>query len=319
MAKYTQLNQKQIVQLARQYGISVESARPMEGGAANSSYLIHAGQRKYVLTVYEDKTIPQVVEMGQLLRELEKYSFPTVVALQTTSGDLVAEHEGKPVLVKEYIHGQVIKNMEEDMLAQVGNALARLHQIPAPDNLRREHPYGLETFSTFIGLDIDAKFDAWLSDRMIYLNENTPDDLPRALIHGDMFYDNVLFDDRKLKAIIDFEEVCTYYRIFDLGMALLGICALDGKLDLVKGRALISGYLGRSNLEESEKDVLQLMTETAAVATSCWRFWKYNVHDLTPERAQKHWDMARIANHIHDIPKDQFTAAVFGNRAGKDS
>ena len=77
--------------------------------------------------------------------------------------ELAYTRNGCATWVKEYIDGQVIKHMHADMLAQVGTVLARLHQIPAPDYLSRVHPYGLENFPSFIGLDIDAEFDAWLS------------------------------------------------------------------------------------------------------------------------------------------------------------
>lgn len=199
------------------------------------------------------------------------------------------------------------------MLAQIGGALARLHQIPSPEYLRTQHPYGLEVFPTFIGLNIDADFDAWLSKRLAYLKEHTHTNLPRTLIHGDLFYDNVLFYNGKLKAMIDFEEVCNYYKVFDLGMAFLGICTVDGKLNLEHAHAILSGYLDIGNLGETERNTLQLMTETAAVATACWRFWKYNLHDPTPERAQTHWEMAGIADHVRAISEDEFMTGVFGD------
>jgi homoserine kinase type II len=133
------------------------------------------------------------------------------------------------------------------------------------------------------------------------------------LIHGDLFYDNVLFHNRKFKAMIDFEEICNYCKVFDLGMALMSICAADGKLNLENACALVKGYLDNGKLEEAERNALQLMVETAAVATSCWRFWKYNIHDPTPERAQTHWEMAQFAEHVRAIPKEDFTSQVFAD------
>ncbi len=311
MASYTQLNVQQIDHLAKLYDLTVDSYRPMEGGAANSSYLLETTQGTYVLTVYEDKSTTQVENMGKTLRHLARHDFPTAALVAATGGEAAVEYKCKPVLVKEYLKGRVMKKMEPGMLAQVGAALARLHQLPAPDHLSQKHPYGLEQFSTFLGLDIDPRYDAWLSQRLAYLEGNTPTDLHRALIHGDLFYDNVLFLDGKIRAIIDFEEACYYYKVFDLGMALLGICGLDGSLNLEKAKALIAGYLGGGELQETERNALQLMVETAAVATACWRFWKYNLHDPTPERAGKHWEMAGFADQVHAMPRDKFMAGVF--------
>lgn len=312
MARYTQLNTQQINRLAKLYNLSIDSYQPMEGGAANSSYLLTSAQGRYVLTVYEDQQLKQVTMIGKTLWHLAKHKFSTVVIVPTIEGDAAVLHAGKPVLVKEYIQGKVVQHMDDRMLAQVGAALAQLHQIPSPDYLTRQHPYGLELFSTFLGLDIDPEYDAWLSERTGFLEEHTPTNLPKALIHGDLFYDNVLFHGRSFKAIIDFEEVCFYHKVFDLGMALLGICSADGNLDMEMARTLMAGYLGDGNMGDLERETLQLMLETAAVATSCWRFRKYNLDNPTPDRKRKHWEMAHFADYVHSIDKGEFMAAVFG-------
>jgi len=312
MARYSVLVPQQIEYLAGLYDLKIDSYRPMEGGAANSSFLIQAQDGKYVLTVYEDKTMDEVAAMGRILWELEKHRFPTVVVVPTAKGDVGIELEGKPLLVKKFIPGRVEEKLDEAMLFQIGVSMAQLHQIPAPGYSSRQHPYGPEMISQFIGLDLDAEFDSWLSERRDFIEENYPDDLPRALIHGDLFYDNVLFQDGKLKAIIDFEEVCHYFGVFDVGMALVGLYAQDGKFDLSDAHALVAGYLNQGRLDESEKNALQLMVESAAVATSCWRYWKYNYHDPTPERATKHWEMAAFADRVRRIDQERFVEEVFG-------
>ena len=66
--------------------------------------------------------------------------------------------------------------------------------------------------------------------------------MPKGLIPGDIFFDNVLFRNENIQAIIDFVEACHYYFVFDLGMSTLGLCRTDGEIDLTKTRALIEGY-----------------------------------------------------------------------------
>ena len=64
-------------------------------------------------------------------------------------------------------------------------------------------------------------------------------------------------------------------------------------------------------LEESEKETLQLFVEYAAIATSYWRFWKYHFHSPIPEKADKHWQMVRLAEGVNAIPETSFLATVF--------
>ena len=49
------------------------------------------------------------------------------------------------------------------------------------------------------------------SELVTYLEEHIKADLPQGLIHGDLYYDNVLVEGKQLKAIIDFGEACRYF------------------------------------------------------------------------------------------------------------
>jgi hypothetical protein len=53
MAKYIQLEEKQIRALAIQYNLTVDDFAPIEGGAGNTSFLLHTNRGKFVLTVFE--------------------------------------------------------------------------------------------------------------------------------------------------------------------------------------------------------------------------------------------------------------------------
>ena len=144
-----------------------------------------------------------------------------------------------------------------------------------------------------------------------FLRGTIPSGLPRGLIHGDVFYDNVLFDGKKFKALIDFEEACQYYKVFDLGMAVVGLCTEGSKIILPKIRSLVKGYHTIRMLEGAEKKVLQLFVEYAAIATSSWRFWKYNIDTPIAELSQKYWDIVNISKAASTISHEKFIKTVF--------
>ena len=315
VARYTQLQENDIQEIIRNYNLVVVGFAPIEGGASNSNYLLHTQQGKHVLTVFDDKTLAYVVSLGQLLLLLAEYEFPTTRLLVPTQGNIAIVYRGKPVLVKVYIPGQVYTDLDTTMLLQAGAAMARLHQIPAPDFLPSKHSYGRQLFATVIGRDIDPVYESWLAERCAYLDQCIPPGLPIGLIHGDLFYDNVLFKRKNFRAIIDFEEACHYYKAFDIGMGILGLCAEGTTVALDKAQALVAGYQQVRLLEESEKETLQLFIEYAAIATSYWRFWKYHIHTPMVEKADKHWQMVRLAQEINAKPQTRFLEAVFNDRA----
>ncbi|MFK7801231.1 MAG: homoserine kinase [Anaerolineae bacterium] len=311
MARYTQLESSDIREIICQFDLTLVDFFPIDGGASNSSYSLKTNHGGHVLTVFDDKTGDYVTQLGQLLLLLADADFPTTRLRPLISQQNLPNCDNKPVMVKKFITGSTCTTLDEAMIGQIGVALAELHQISAPGFLPKQHAYGLEVFATVIGKNVHPQFESWLSQQCDYLTQNIPLDLPLALIHGDCFADNVLFEGATFKAIIDFEEACHYYRVFDLGMGIVGLCAEGTNIDLDKARALLNGYEQVQLLDDCEKVALQLFVEYAAVATAYWRFWKYYIHAPQAEMADTPFEMKQLAQAVKEIPKARFLEKVF--------
>ncbi len=310
MAQYIKLQENEIIEVLRTYNLEQIDYEPIEEGAGNTSYLVRTTQGEYVLTIFEIENI-RIVNLCKLLNMLEEHMFSTTRIEKMANGNEITNIGGKSAMLKPVIAGQVVKDLDEDMIAQVGAAMARLHQLPIPDYLPDRHAYGIETFHQAIDQGFNLEYENWLAQRYDFLMQTIPSGLPRGLIHGDVFYDNVLFDGKKFKAIIDFEEACQYYKVFDLGMAVVGLCTEESKVRLPKVRSLVNGYQKIRVLERAEKEILQLFVGYAAIATSSWRFWKYNIDTPIAELSDKHWEMVNIAKDASAIPNEKFMNAVF--------
>jgi len=311
MAIYTRLNAVELETILAPYHIEVKSFTPVAGGNANSNYHIHGSDGEYMLTIIEEKSLLEVEKLATLIKWLGEHHFLTPPVYPTATGETVTQYGGKPVMVKKWIYGVVHEELNANNLGQIGSAMARLHQIPAPDYLAQLPPYGDEYFSIVIGYGKDAKFESWLDKGLRFFNENGPGDLPKGLIHGDVFFDNVLFENNQIKAIIDFEEARNYYFISDLGMGVIGLCASGEKIELTKVREFVAGYERLRPLDLLEKESLQSFIEYAALSTSCWRFWKYNIYSSSLDLKNKHLEMFKIAEDIKLLANDDFMQIVF--------
>ena len=310
MAQYTVLLENEIQEVADRYKLQVVSYQPIEQGSANSNYYVKTNRGEYIFTILEIDP-SRISNMVELLSLLEKHQYPAPRIRYTADGDLLTIVHGKPLLVKSYITGQVVKDLDEHRLKQVGAALARLHEVPVPEFLPHDHPYILIIYPKVIKQSIDPKYVAWLERSYRFLVADIPSGLPCGLNHGDLFYDNVLFEGRKFKALIDFEESCQTYKIFDLGMAALGLCTGNSTVLLPKVRALINGYQDIILLADEEKSSLQLFIELAAVLTSAWRFWKFNIDSPDTPKVDTHLQMVEISNQIRAQSKDKFLNTIF--------
>ncbi len=312
MADYTVLDKKDIDKINEYYDLSIDEFTPMLGGAGNSSFFCNAKNENFVVTVCDEKTYSEVENLGKLLLHLEKNNFPTTQIISPIDGKSpIMLLLDKPVLVKRFIPGEVIQVLNNEMLFHAGAMMANLHKIPAPAYLNKEHPYGKQFFSSVVGKNIDKKYENWLEKRVGFLNQSISENLPTSLIHGDLFFDNILFKDDKLNAFIDFEEACHYYRVFDIGMGIVGLTTENEEVNLAKAKNFLQGYQDVTRLEEIEKMSLKLFIEYAAMATSYWQYCNYNIYNPTEEMGDKHLGMMTIAINVNSIPDDVFISRVY--------
>lgn len=292
------------------YDLKLSDHKFIEVGSGNTNYLVRSEQNQFILTIFEIGHI-RTEKLCRLLHLLDKYEFPTNHIQKLVNGDEITSYHGKPVLLKPYIAGQVACKLDDDMLSQVGAAIAGLNKIPGPDYLPDHHEYGLETFPRVMNKGINFEYEKLVEEKYNFLKKTIPSGLPRGLIHGDVFIDNVLFQGDKFKAIIDFEEACVYYKVFDLGMAVVGMCIEGSEIILPKVRALVRGYQMIRMLENAEREILQLFVEYAALATSSWRFWKYNIDTPITELSQRYIEMANISKAAGAISNEKFMKEIY--------
>jgi homoserine kinase type II len=311
MVVHNLLQEKDIQAIANAYGLTTVSFEPVEGGGSgNSNYLLNTEQGQFILTMFNDQNIEFADVLGRLLLILAENDFPTNRLLSPLKGGTTMTYNGKPVMIKLYISGQVHRNPDKIMLRQVGEAMAKLHQIPVPDFLPERIPYGVASFLTVMGQNIDRSFESWIGRRLPELEREIKIDLPQGLIHSDLFYDNVLFEGQQMQAVIDFEDAMQHVFVFDLAMGIVGFCGeWRGSFDHVRG--LVEGYQQIRELQEREKESLQLFVEYAAATVSCWRFWRYHIHTTSTSTADKHWHMATIAQETRGMTQAQFLDSLF--------
>ncbi|KAA3662374.1 MAG: homoserine kinase [Chloroflexi bacterium] len=310
MAQHTKLLKSEIEEIANRFNLKVINHVPIEQGFANTNFLINTDHGKYILTVFEIEPI-RVDHMSRVLLWLEKYEFPAPRIENLANGELLTTYQEKTVMIKPYITGQVIMDLDEEKVFQVGTALAKLHEIPVPDYLPDKHMYVENTYPTILEQRIDQKYKNWIRQRYHFLQQNIPTTLPIGLVHGDIFCDNLLFENDNFKAILDFEAVSRIYKVFDLGMTAVGICTDDTKVRLEKVSALVAGYQDIRMLKENEKRSLQMFIEYGAILTSTWRFWKYNIDKPDTEMANRYMQMVKIAKDIITVPNTLFINTVF--------
>ncbi|TIM21365.1 MAG: hypothetical protein E5Y74_14195 [Mesorhizobium sp.] len=101
-------------------------------------------------------------------------------------------------------------------------------------------------------------------------------DLPKGIIHADLFPDNVFFLGEKLSGLIDFYFACDDLYAYDVATCLNAWCfEKDFSFNLTKGKALLAGYQSVRPLSDQEQTALPVLARGSALRFMLTRLYDW--------------------------------------------
>jgi homoserine kinase type II len=263
MAVYTILSKREIAAIAEEYGLPrVASVRGVPEGSVNTHYLIETAKGRFLLRIDEVKSELEVKREVDLLLFLRKHGFPCPAPLADRKGRHSREFDGRSMTMYRYIDGRTIAPTELSVtqLENLGRVMADLHLIGKNYKKGIDNRFSFERVAD-IYRDVRGRLPQYfkriirtLDEEMEYLSHYLEGKLPKGVIHGDLFHDNVMYKGEKVVAILDFEAACRGKFIFDLATAVNALCFEGRRYVLRKFEALIAGYESLRTLSLAEWD-----------------------------------------------------------------
>ena len=244
------------------------------GGTENSNFFVATEQGEYVLTLIERGPIAELPFLVELLDRLHGAGLPVPYAIRDRQARALHELNQRPALLQPRLPGRHVDVTDASHCHAVGKTLALLHNATADSGLQRHSDRGLEwmTTETRTLLERSASSTRRLLQSMLVVLERLQQerpDLPRALLHGDLFRDNVLFDGHHLTGVIDFYNAFSGWALYDVAICVNDWCLADmGGLDVRRADALLAGYASQRRFTPLEAEHWPDLLRLAAL-----RFW----------------------------------------------
>ena len=226
--------------------------------------------------------------------------------LKGKSGGCVYERgDGTPVMLLSWVEGvaadKVLSAGEVEsgvLLGSIGAGLAALHSVPvstaAACRLRAcEAGSGACDVAKHMSGELLAKMRAsehtrshgfvsgFYEPEAASLVQTMKDAaLPRGVLHGDPFLDNMLVDPRTggLAGLVDLEDLCLGPLLFDVACCASACCfRADGAFDVRRLRHLLQGYSAVRPLEKSERETFLAFMRLTMLCNCTWRFVNFNI------------------------------------------
>jgi homoserine kinase type II len=274
MAVYTAIDEGSLAQFLAAYDLAPPVA--LEGiaqGVENSNYRLITERGQYILTLYEKRVAPADLPFFLALMEhLAAKGVPCPTPIHGRDGQALRALCGRPAALVSFLDGVSPRRVDAAHCSALGSALARLHVAGADFRMVRPNALSVASWRPLFeagraGADgLQSGLENEVARELDDLERHWPGNLPKGVIHADLFPDNVFFQGRDVSGMIDFYFACVDIIAYDLAICLNAWCfEPDGAFNITKARQMLAAYRAARPFTGAELEALPLLARGAAL------------------------------------------------------
>ena len=264
MSVYTSLDAGDIQPLLDNYGQgSLIEFKGIEAGIENTNYFVSAESKasrrnEFVLTLFETTSTENLDGYFDLMAYLAGAGLPAAMPFKCKHGTYLTTVKGKPAALIERLTGTSANVPNREQCGAVGRFMALMHRALSSQEMEFTNARGAEWRAATI-----TKLTAQLSaDQLEILNAAHHSaltfeqaNIPRGVIHGDLFHDNALYEGNELKGVIDFYYAHRAPHIYDLAVCIADWCFVQNGcvMNSENAAAVLEGYQTERELSAAER------------------------------------------------------------------
>ena len=277
MAVYTKFNQNKIEKILTNYNLGkLNSFKGIEEGIENTNYFLSINKKKFILTVYEKRVKSRDLPFfSNLMSSLNKANFKCPTPIINEQNKTITDFEGKKLMIVSFLEGKAKQNLSPQNCKSVGVEVAKMHEITKNFKLQRQNDLSVKSWRALFDSvkdkcsNIHKDLPKLIEENLKDVENNWPENLPRGIIHADLFHDNIFFIQDKFSGIIDFYFSCEDFFAFEIAICFNALC-FDGvkenlSFNVTKAKNFIDGYTSIRKLTESEKNNIKVLSQGAAL------------------------------------------------------
>ena len=279
MSVFTKVERNELIAFLDAYTVGdLQHFQGIRAGIENTNYFVNTSGGRWVLTLFETLPVSELPFCLYLMDHLDAHGIPSPAPVADRNEHILSVLKGKPAALVQRLPGRSALTPTIPQCAAMGEMLARLHLVGQSYGRQRPNSRGPQWWQRMAEVllpYLDAAGQRLLTNELDHQMRLRDAVLPRGIIHGDLFRDNVLFVDDRLTGVIDFYYACNDALIYDLAVTVNDWCMEpDGTPNLARWHAVLAGYRSRRELQPAEIAAWPLMLRAAAL-----RFWLSRLYD----------------------------------------
>ena len=277
MAVYTKLNEENIKEILSYYSIGVlKEFKGIEEGIENTNYFLLVDNKKFILTIYEKRVKEKDLPFfSDLMTGLNKADFKCPIPIKNKNNETISFFKNKSLMIVSFLEGKAKNILSPDNCKSLGREVARMHQITKNFKIERQNDLSIGSWRKIFEqvkdkcCSIHKDLPKLINSNLTDVEKNWPDDLPKGIIHADLFNDNIFFKDDKFNGIIDFYFSCNDFYALEIAICFNALC-FDGlkenlSFNATKAKNFMNGYSQLRKLNDNEKKSIKVLSQGSAL------------------------------------------------------
>ena len=277
MAVYTKLNQSKIEDILSNYSLGkLQTFKGIEEGIENTNYFLSVNNKKFILTIYEKRVkSTDLPFFSDLMSSLNKANFKCPSPISNNDNSTITNFEGKKLMIVSFLEGKAKQNLSPKNCKSIGVEAAKMHELTKNFKLKRQNDLSVNSWRSLFDSVKDKcsklhrDLPKLIEENLTSVERHWPKDLPKGIIHADLFQDNIFFDKDKFSGIIDYYFSCEDFFALEIAICFNALC-FDGvkenlSFNVTKAKNFIDGYSSIRKLSDLEKENIKVLSQGAAL------------------------------------------------------
>ena len=277
MAIYTKLSEEKVISIISNYNLGkMKKFEGIKEGIENTNYLVETDKGKFILTIYEKRVNNNDLPFfSKLMLELSNKNFICPKPILNKNNKYISNLDAKKFMLVSYLEGKSKTILSPNDCNSVGKQAARLHEITKNFNFKRNNDLSVDSWRKIFN-QVKDKCNSIHPDlpKLIEINlkdveKGWPKNLPKGIIHADLFHDNIFFKNDNFSGFIDFYFSCNDFYAFEIAICFNALC-FDGinenlSFNVTKAKKFFDGYDQVRKISDEEKKYIKVLSQGAAL------------------------------------------------------
>tara|TARA_B100001564_G_scaffold352651_1_gene360384 strand:+ start:946 stop:1914 length:969 start_codon:yes stop_codon:yes gene_type:complete len=277
MAVYTKFNQNKIEEILSNYDLGqLDSFKGIEEGIENTNYYLSINKKKFILTIYEKRVKSEDLPFfSELMSSLNKANFKCPAPISNNENNTITDFEGKKLMIVSFLEGKAKQHLSPNNCRSIGIEIAKMHELTKNFKFKRKNDLSVRSWRNLFDAvkdkctKIHKDLPKLIEENLCNVEKNWPKNLPKGIIHADLFQDNIFFIKDKFSGVIDFYFSCEDFFAFEIAICFNALC-FDGlaknlSFNVTKAKNFIDGYTSIRKLSSQEKSSIKVLSQGAAL------------------------------------------------------